>query len=632
MTYRDPNEPLGTDAPTEAYRAPATGAPVTPPPVAPWPGQPEAATAPAATTPATGTRPGGRPNRARWAIAAIVIALVVAGSGVAAVLLTGKAPDAAVLGWVPKESVVYGEMRLDLPGDQRANLGEFLSRFPGFADQASLDTKINEVLDRMVASGTNNEQTYTADIAPWFDGEIAFSMGELPDPATLENPDATAAAPEVVAYLSLKDGARAQAWYTDAVAGESPTTETYNGTTLTLVSSAESKMQGTVAWAIPSGGTVALLGEVDAVKKALDTNGAGGLASDADFSAALASSETDHVGYMFVNMRRYMDYALEMIPEDAPEMCGSTLSDDMLAMVPGWVAMNLRVEKDAISMGGRAPMAAEPLVAQENRESSLATRLPASTLFLAEGHDFGEGMTALLEMYRADPACAEALEQVDLAVGFLGGFDEVLGWMEDVALVVNRTADGVEGGLVFQASNPEDASDLLESIQSLIGFAGTGFSVREEAHGDATITVLDLGDAASLSALGGGMAGVPVPPGDPNARVELAWTVSGDLVVFGVGTSFIKSVLDTDEASSLGATARYGALLERVGGAENLGVVFADITAMRELAEGMLDGDAAALEHYESDAKPFIAPFDAFIQASVITGDHADTNAVVTVK
>ncbi len=631
MTYRDPNEPLGTDAPTEAYRTPGTADPVTPPPVAPWPG-PEAATTPAATSPATGSRPGGRPNRARWAVAAVVIALVVAGSGVAAVLLTGKAPDATVLGWVPKESVIYGEMRLDLPGDQRANLGEFLSRFPGFADQASLDTKINEVLDRMVSSATNNEQTYTADIAPWFDGEIAFSMGELPDPAALENPDASMEAPEVVAYLSLKDGARAQAWYTDAVGNEETTTETYNGTALTLLSSGESSMKGTVAWGIPSGGTVALLGEVGAVKKALDTNGSGGLAADPDFSAALASSEKDHVGYMFINMRRYMDYALSLMPEDAPEACGSSLSDGMLEMIPGWVTINLRVEKDAISMGGRAPVPATPIVDQENRASSIASRLPASTLLFAEGHDVGESVLAMVEMYRADPACAEAFEQIDLAVGFLGGFDEVVGWMGDAAIVVNRTADGVEGGLVFQASNAEDATDLLESIQSLIGFAGTGASVREEIHGDATITVVDLGDAASLSAMGGGMAGVPVPPGDPNARVELAWTVSGDLVVFGVGTSFIKSILDTDEASSLGSTARYGALLERVGGAENLGVVFADITAMRELAEGMLDGNAAALEHYESDAKPFITPFDAFIQASVMSGDHGDTNAIITVK
>ena len=33
---------------------------------------------------------------------------------------------------------MYGEVRLDLPGDQRAEIGEFLSKFPGFADQAAL--------------------------------------------------------------------------------------------------------------------------------------------------------------------------------------------------------------------------------------------------------------------------------------------------------------------------------------------------------------------------------------------------------------------------------------------------------------------------------------------------------------
>ena len=41
-----------------------------------------------------------------------------------------------VLGYVPANTIVYGEVRLDLPGDQRRAVGEFLSKFPGFADQA----------------------------------------------------------------------------------------------------------------------------------------------------------------------------------------------------------------------------------------------------------------------------------------------------------------------------------------------------------------------------------------------------------------------------------------------------------------------------------------------------------------
>ena len=637
MTYRDPNEPLGTDSPTEAYRAPTPGEPATtpPPPTTPWPGQHEPATTPAATTPATATRPGGRPNRTRWAVAGIVIALVIAGSGLAAVLLTGKAPDASVLGWVPKDSLVYGEMRLDLPGDQRANLGEFLSKFPGFKDQAALDTKINEVLDRVVSEASSGEQTYTGDIAPWFDGEIALSMGELPDPAALENPDAAPPAPDAVAYLSLKDGAQAQAWFDDLISGDETTTETYGGTTLTLVRDPDATgTTDSYAFGIAPSGTVALMGRADSVKAALDTNGAGGLAQDETFAAALASAEEDHVGYMFLNMRAYVDWALSMAPAEGGDACGTSFSDDISSLVPAWVASSLRVEGDALVLGATAPMVADPPVAQENRASSLAKRLPATTLFFAEGHDLGEVLTGMIDMYRNDPACAEAFEQIDLAVGFLGGFDNVFGWMEDAAIVVNRTADGVEGGLVFHAANADDASDLLDSIKSLLGLAGgSGPSVREEAHGDATITILDLGDAASLSAMGGGMTGVPVPaPGDSGDRVELAWTVSGDTVVFGVGSTFVKSVLDTDEASSLASNARYSGLLDRVGGESNVGVVYADLTAMRELVEGLIGSEVGDMAEYEAEAKPFLAPFDVFIQAAVIADGEVDTKSLITVK
>ena len=129
MTYRDPNEPLGTDSPTEAYNVP---------PAQPTPTPFEnGVTTPAPTTPATPTPPpatGRRPSRFRWAAAAAVIAMVVLVSGVAAALLTGSAPNAKILAWAPADSIIYGEFRLDLPGDQRENLAEFLSHFPGFDD------------------------------------------------------------------------------------------------------------------------------------------------------------------------------------------------------------------------------------------------------------------------------------------------------------------------------------------------------------------------------------------------------------------------------------------------------------------------------------------------------------------
>ena len=124
-----------------------------------------------------------------------------------AVTLTGSSPTSTVAGYVPADSVAYGELRLDLPGDQRQEVGEFLSKFPGFADQAALETKLDEVLDRLLSESTDGKQTYSRDIKPWFDGELAFAMGPLPPGAAA---NAATDAPRAVVLLSIKDEALAR--------------------------------------------------------------------------------------------------------------------------------------------------------------------------------------------------------------------------------------------------------------------------------------------------------------------------------------------------------------------------------------------------------------------------------------
>src|SRR5215203_2949757 len=133
--------------------------------------------------PASPVLPPSKPRsggRLRWAAGLAVVALVILASAAVAALVTGQTSSSTVLGYVPAGTTAYGEVRLDLPGDERAATGAFLSKFPGFADQAALDSKLDEMLDELVKGATANEQSYTADIKPWFDGELAFSVGALP--------------------------------------------------------------------------------------------------------------------------------------------------------------------------------------------------------------------------------------------------------------------------------------------------------------------------------------------------------------------------------------------------------------------------------------------------------------------
>ena len=143
------------------------------------------------------------------------MALIVGVTAIATLSLTGSSPTSTVAGYVPADSLAYGELRLDLPGDQRQEVGEFLSKFPGFADQAALETKLDEVLDRLLSESTEGKQTYSRDIKPWFDGELAFSMGPLPEGAGAAN--AATDTPRAVVLLSIKDEALARTWFTNAL-------------------------------------------------------------------------------------------------------------------------------------------------------------------------------------------------------------------------------------------------------------------------------------------------------------------------------------------------------------------------------------------------------------------------------
>ena len=103
--------------------------------------------APAPVQPVTVAR-GPRPG-VRWAVALVVVALVVATASAAFIALAGAGAPSTVAAWAPADSAIFAEARVDLPGDQRAKLAEFLSAFPGFADQSALETKLDEIYDKL---------------------------------------------------------------------------------------------------------------------------------------------------------------------------------------------------------------------------------------------------------------------------------------------------------------------------------------------------------------------------------------------------------------------------------------------------------------------------------------------------
>jgi hypothetical protein len=616
--------------------------PVTPPPVEPAiapPVQPATATgaevAPAAVAvTAVETAPVGR-SRARWGIALGLVAVVIAVTAAITLALTGASPTATVLGYVPADSVMYGEVRLDLPGDQRREVGEFLSHFPGFADQAALDTKLDEVLDRLVAEGTDGKQTFTKDIKPWFDGEMAFAMGPLPSVAPASGAEHMADARGLL-LLSLKDEALARAWFAEAMSskGITGTTESYGGEELTVFASGDgSKPAG--AFAIVDG-KVAIAGDLASVKAAIDTEGSGGLADEDDFKAAMSAAENDHIGFAYVDMRSLMDSAMAM----AGSVGGANapaISEDLLGMVPDWASFRLRVEGDALVMDGAMPHAATAPGPDSNHANGVPAWAPPTTVALFAGNDAGATIQEAVDLYRKDPNLKDVFTQLDGAVGVLGGLESAIGWMGDTGVVVARTGDTVEGGLIVIPTDAAKGQQLLTTIRSFatLGGAQAGVTVRDEEHNGTTITIVNVGDAGAMLGMAGMMGIAPVPGGGanlPGGDIEIAWAATDGVVVVGSGPEFVKHVLDAGAGDSLADDDRFEGLVSRVGN-EHTGLAFVDVAGFRALAEdAMADAPATDRAEYEESVKPFLEPFDAFVSAAVTGGDLDEQHALITVK
>jgi Protein of unknown function (DUF3352) len=626
VTFKDPNEPLGADSPTEAYRVPAT------PPAAPYE---NGVSTPAPTSPAVPPPTKGRPSRVRWAVAVAVVALVVVASGVAAALLTGSAPNAKILAWAPADSIVYGEFRLDLPGDQRQNVAEFLSHFPGFDDQAAIDTKLDETLDQFLTSATSGDQSYIADVEPWFGGEVGFVASDLPNPGASVDPESLDTGSAAV-LLSVKDAALAQAWFDGAVSDANPTTEDYEGVTLTVLSAPEGSLDGSYGYAVT--GDVAVLGEVGAVKNVLDTKGASPLTSDAAFAAALNSGSGDHIGFVYYDFEAYWDWAMGLAAENGGDvevgaMPATAVAETFRDTLPAWGALWARVEGDALSFQVSSAPPEQRLGATENRASTLASRAPGTTIAYGETHDYGKVITDMLGMYDGVEIPEEATQQLEQVMGVFGGVEGLVGWIGDVAFVVNDPGEGFEGGLLIQPTDATKAENLFLTIRGMLSLGGAslGLSVSDEQHGDATITTVDFGGLRELLAQGG----ETVPPealeyfGGADARLQLSWTVTDDLVVIGLGPDFVRHVLDTEPGTSLAQSDRFESLLARTG-AENTGQWFVDVAAIRLALEEATPDAPEMLQKYEREIKPFLEPFDALVGSTVIGGSNPDKATFLT--
>ena len=575
-------------------------------------------------------------SRSRWLIAGGVAVVAIA-AVIAGVMVLGSRPSPEALRYIPADSVVVGELRLDLPGDQLEKVGNLLAHFPGFKDQSSLPQKLDEALGRLVQSATSGGADYQADVKPWLAGPLFFGVRPTTDGAQT----GAAALDHGVAVATTDGKVTCDALF--AKEKQTPTSVTYK--TFTLAVSTD----GTFACVLD--GRYGLLGDPASVEAALDAHAAGsGVDTSADYKAARDALGADRLMTIFVNGKDVLELQgmfQSQLPIEAPPsglgpnvprwaMAGFRTEDDALVLdlvsAPGEASGASGAPASGTSASGApasgtsasgAPASQLP-TAPPPKSSTLATLLPGDTVVLAEGHGAGIGIQKLLAALRADPATEATLGQVDSALALVGGADGLLGWIGDAGLVVVPDGSSVAGGVVLLAPDDATAAAKVGQLEQFLALAGIGggIDIQETTVNGTKVTTATLGDLGSLLKLAG--ANIDVPAG---TSLAISVAARGPLVMIGGGETFARHILEADDR--LADQAGYKRALGRATD-KNLGQVYVAAAALLPIAETTVP--AAEKATFDSDFKPYLEPFDALIATTTTDGKLFRTRIVATVK
>lgn len=522
-------------------------------------------------------------SRWRWAVVGVVTVLVVGLLGAAFVLAQPQSgAPSTVARYAPADTAILVELRQDLPGDQHNLLAQFMSHFPGFADQAAFDQKLDETLDSMFAR-SDGDVSWADDIKPWFDGQVGvFSSTLTPGPGT---------PPSMTVALTVKAGQKAalEGWLIPLLGSDWQET-TYENQAIWSGQLPDSAERVSLTWSDEA----LLIGtRIEDLQAALDARAdrSDGLADDAYFLGQLSALHADRLGTFYFDGRAMAQTLRDQLA-GIDSVAG--MDDLIVDLVAVRMFGEVRAEGDHLAFTTRTERAAgsnmPPLSA--NRSTTLAEAAPRDAMFYAEVRDVGQTIgfyinDLLLPLLSAQgaPFDASALQQL-LGVPPQDFFDFIV----DASVSLSGSATAPEVGLIATVDDNAIATARVNTITTLLRAAmqfGGGVTFAEEQHGAATLTVITM--------TGGLGEGLPA---------SVAISVTGDRLLIGT-RDFVIGVLDRQRDQSLATRPEYQAALA-AGGTANAGVVFVDIAAAISAAEEMVPADERA--DYDLNQRPFLAP------------------------
>ncbi|NJD29341.1 MAG: DUF3352 domain-containing protein [Chloroflexi bacterium] len=514
-------------------------------------------------------------SRGRW-----LIALAVAGAAVAlliaAVVLLGGRQTPEALRYIPADAVVVAELRLDLPGDQLQKVGNLLAHFPGFADQSTLGQKLDEAGDRLLANLSQGEVSYTGDLKPWVSGP-AFGGIRLTDGAVGEGG----------LFVATTNGA---AGCDQLFEGRSTRVESHRGLEIRV-------LEGEDGACVIDGRHV-IAGDLGSVKAGLDAHAAGnGIDAEEPYRAARAALGGDQLGTVYVSGEaiRRLQADLDAVPVT------------LFAMeLPDWSIAGVRAEDDALILDSlaapvEAPSAAPSLQSLAPAHPSEMTRfVPADAIAYAEVQGAGTSVMNALALLRADPVLGASLAELDQLLTGFGGAEKLLGWVEDVGVVImNDGGDMVgepAGVALLLAPDEATAQERVANYRSLLALAALGGAVELET------TTVDGVEVTTVT-----VAGAAGLPGE--APIQVRFAVNGRVVMLGTTEAVMNAVLAVDPASSLAASDDFTRTTAR-GLPNPRTMVYFSAEHALALEQHFLPLDQRA--DFRTNVRPYLEPIEAF--------------------
>jgi hypothetical protein len=575
----------------------------TPPPAPPAISTPDdIAIPPADAPPPAGTEPvvaTGSPgsNRVRWAIGIGVAALAVV-IAIGAFILLGSRPAPEALKYIPADAALVAEIRMDLPGDQLQKLGTLLAHFPGFADQSTLPDKIDESLSRLLQQESPVGLDYRTDIKPWLSGPAFVAVWV---PAGASASDMTEP-PRFLVSATTTGTVSCAAPFKDQTVNH----ENYRGLDLFLGPGTE---------ACVTDGRQALIGDVASIKAGLDAHGDGSGVDRSDaYRAARAALQGDQLAAIYVSGRSYSAFFGGVAGSSLGAESGMSDLLSLAGSIPEWAISGVRAEDDALVVDSvtSAPPAPTPgatagpslLPVPPAHPSVIAPMAPANTIAFVEAQGAGVTLQNLLARLKSVPELAPGLQLLDGA----GGAAQLVGWVDDAGVIVLSDGGKPTGGIALVTKDEASATQRVATLNSLIGLlaiSAEGIKTRESTIAGVTVTTITVTDLGSLIPPGSLPSGQTLPA---NASFEFSIAAKGRVVLVGTGEDFMTAVLNVQAGASLADQAFYKKALSRAVSNPQL-TVYVGVRDLVGLAETLMPADAKA--RWESDIKPYVAPFEA---------------------